>query len=178
MLENYRYTQTEQKKLLDSMKILVDTREKEGHNDHILNYFDQKKIPWKRCKLNYGDYACMIPADENLGIPRDLYFDKEICIERKANLDEWVGNMIKDKARIKKELALAPQNKILIIENNNYGDILQGNYRSEFSVASCFGSFHSLWHEFNIPIMFMPDSSMTGVFIAGYFRYYIRDKIK
>ena len=68
MLERYHYTQTELDKLLNSMVVLVDTREHDGKNDHILNYFDSKGIAWKKQKLDYGDYSCMLPANEELGI--------------------------------------------------------------------------------------------------------------
>ena len=178
MLKNYKYTQTEQKKMLDSIVILVDTREHDGKNDHILSYFDSKNIAWKKQKLDYGDYSCMIPANEELGIPRDLYFDHEIMVERKANLDEFANNVSKDRDRIKKEFALAPSHKIIVIENASYADMINGNYRSEYSAKSYYGTVHSLWHEFEIPFIFMPDPKYTGMFIRGYLQYYIRDLIK
>lgn len=178
MIEHFHYTQTDQDCLLKSMTILVDTREKENKNDHILGYFDSKKVPWKKQKLDYGDYSFMIPADEELGIPRDLYFDKDIIVERKASLDEFAGNLTKERDRIKKELALAPENKVLVIENGSYIDMVHGNYRSDYNAKSYYGSYHSLWHEFNIPIMFMPDPRYTGMFIRGYFQYYLRNIIK
>lgn len=176
MIELYKYIDKEQKELLKSMVILVDTREQK--NSHITNYFDSKNIPWKKLKLDYGDYSCMIPANEELGIPRDLYFDNEIIVERKANLDEFASNVTKERDRIKKELALAPENKILIIENGSYADMVNGKYRSQYSAQSYIGTFHSFWHEFNIPIIFMPDNTYTGQFIAYYFYYYLRNIIK
>ena len=48
--------------LISSMTILVDTREQK--NNHITDYFDRKKINYKRKALNYGDYSFMIPANE------------------------------------------------------------------------------------------------------------------
>ena len=155
---------------------MVDTREQV--NDHIINFFDCKKIPWKKIKLEFGDYSFYLPKNDELGILRDLYFDKEIMIERKANLDEFAGNIAKERDRIKKELALAPTNKILVIENGSYTDMVNGNYRSEYSAKSYYGTFHSFWHEFNIPIIFMPNNQLTGLFILGYFKYYLRNKIK
>ena len=110
----------------------MDTREHDGKNDHILNYFDSKKISWKKMKLDYGDYSCMIPANEEFGISRDLYFDNEIMVERKANLDEFISNITKDRDRIKKEFALAPPNKVLLLENASYADMINGNYISKY----------------------------------------------
>ena len=178
MIELFHYTDSEQDELLKSMTILVDTREKEGKNDHILDYFDSKNIPWKKKKLDYGDYSCMIPANEEFGIPKDLYFDKQIIVERKASLDELAGNFTKERDRIKKEFALAPDHKVLIIENNSYADMVNGNYRSEYQPKSFYGTIHSFWHEFNLPVVFMPDKRYTPLFIRGYFQYYLRRLIK
>ena len=76
MFELYHYTQKEIDEILKSITILVDTREHDGCNDHILNYLDAKKVPWKKSKLGYGDYSFYIPKNEELNIYRDLYFDK------------------------------------------------------------------------------------------------------
>lgn len=165
---------------MDSIIILVDTREHDGKNDHILNYLDAKGVGWKKYKLGYGDYSFMVPADESLGITRDLYFDKQIMIERKANLDEFASNVTQrqERSRIKKELALAPEHKIIIIENGSYADMVNGNYRSKYQAKSYYGTFHSFWHEFEVPIIFMPDRKYTGMFIRGYFQYYLRNIVK
>lgn len=160
------------------MVILVDTREKDGKNSHILNYFNSKGIHWKKMKLDYGDYSFMVPSDESLGITRDLYFDKEIIIERKANLDEFANNLTKERERIKKEFALAPERKVMVIENATYADMVNGNYKSNYQAKSYYGSIHSMWHEYNIPIIFMEDAKYTGMFIRGYFQYYLRGIIK
>lgn len=160
------------------MVILVDTREHEGKNNHILSYFDSKGINWKRRKLDYGDYSFMIPADNSLDIPRDLFFDNEIMVERKANLDEFINNITKDRERIKKEFALAPPNKVLLLENASYADMINGNYLSKYSAQSFFGTLHSFWHEYNIPFVFMENPLYSGVFIRGYFEQYLRNIIK
>ena len=113
------------------MTIICDTREHEGKNQHILEWFDSKKIPWIKSKLDYADYSCMLPRNPELGIPRDLWFDKEIAVERKANLDEYANNCVDDRNRIKKEFSQAPPNKVLLIENATYADMMNGNYRSQ-----------------------------------------------
>lgn len=178
MLELFHYTKTEQEKLLKSMTILVDTREHDGKNTHILKYFDSNKIPWKKLKLDHGDYSFYIPANEDLQIPRDLYFTNEICIERKASLSEWAGNLVDDRQAIKKKFTLAPRHTILLIENGTYEDMIRGNYHSNYSPKSYWGSYHSIMNEFDVPIMFMPNPAYTGAFIYGNFYYYLHGIIK
>ena len=160
------------------MTIICDTREHDGKNDHILNFFDANSIAWKKQKLDYGDYSFMLPMDTNLGIVRDMYFDKDIMIERKANLDEFAGNISKEKDRIKKELSQAPKHKVLLIENGSYADMINGKYRSEYSAKSYYGTIHSLWHEYDIPVFFMPDPRYSGMFIHCYLKYYLRGILK
>lgn len=176
MFELFKYTQTEQKELLKSIVIICDTREQK--NDHITGYFDNKKIPYISRKLNFGDYSFYVPANEKLGIQRDLWFDKKIIVERKNSLDEYASNISQERDRIKKEFSQAPHDKILLIENANYSDVINGNYRSQYSAQSYYGTLHSFWHEFNMPVMFMPDPHYSGCFIYGYFQYYLRDIIK
>lgn len=160
------------------MTIIVDTREHEGANTHIIDYFNSKNVPWIKRKLEYGDYSYYVPANPELGIMRDLWFDNEIIIERKANLDEFANNVTTDRSRIKKEFTLAPKNKLLLIENASYSDMINGNYRSNYSAQSYYGTIHSFWHEFNLPVVFIEDPKYSGVFIRGHFQYHLRGLLK
>ena len=179
MFGRYKYSKTEMDKLLKSITVLVDTREHDEKNDHILQFFDAKSIPWKKMKLDQGDYSFYVPKDEELGIIRDTYFDREIIVERKNSLEEISGNLSSnDRSRIKTELALAPPKKILLIENGSYKDMALGNYKTQYDKKSFLGSIHSFWHEFDLPVVFMPDRNFTGLFIINYFRYYLRGLIK
>lgn len=162
--------------LLNSITIVCDTREQK--NEHVTKFFDSKKIAWTKKKLDTGDYSFFVPKNDELGIPRDLWFDKEICIERKNSLEEISSCLTESRDRLKKEFALAPNNKVMIIENASYVDMVTGNYNTRYDSKSFWASYHSFWHEFNLPIIFIPDNRYTGVFIRGYFQYYLRDKLK
>lgn len=129
-------------------------------------------------KLDYGDYSFMVPKNEELGIPRDLFFDKECIIERKNSLEEISQCFTESRDRLKKEFALAPDNKIMIIENGSYMDLVKGNYSTKYDSKAFWASFHSFWAEFNLPIIFMPNKFYSGLFIYGYFKYYLRDLFK
>lgn len=158
------------------MTIVCDTREQK--NEHIINYFDSKNIPWVRKKLDTCDYSFYLPKNEELGINRDLWFDRECSLERKNSLEEISSCFTESRDRLKKEFALAPQNKMMIIENASYGDMVTGNYNTKYDAKSFWASYHSFWHEFNLPIMFIPDKKYSGMFIRGYFYYYLRNIIK
>lgn len=160
------------------MTILVDTREKDGKNDHIIKYFDAMKVPWKKYKLDFCDYSCMLPKNEELGIPRDLYFDRQIAAERKNSLEEISGCFTESRNRLKTEFALAPKHKVMIIENGSYDAMVNGQYDTKYNNKSFWASIHSFWHEFDLPIVFMPNAQYTGLFLIGYFQYYIRGLFK
>lgn len=141
MIDHFKYTDKEMTELISSMVILIDTREQKS--DHIISYFDRKNVNYKKKALSYGDYSFMVPKNEALSIPRDLYFDKKVCIERKASLEEISGNLTNGRDRFEKELSLAPETKVLLIENADYGDIATGNYNTQYNKKSFVGSLHS-----------------------------------
>jgi ERCC4-type nuclease len=176
MIQNFKYTDKEMEELIQSMVILVDTRERKA--DHILEYFDKKNITYKKKALDYGDYSFMIPANEKLSIPRDLYFMNKVVVERKASLEEISNNLTKERDRFEKELCLAPKTKVLLLENANYSDIATGNYNTQYNKKSFWASIHSFWFKYNIPIFFMPDNKWSGLFIRGYFEYYLKNYIR
>ena len=103
VFNQYKYTDKEVEEIIKSMIILVDTREKKM--DHITEYFDKAKIPYKKKALPYGDYSFLVPQNESLSIPRDLVFYNDIVIERKGSLEELSGNLTKERDRLEKELA-------------------------------------------------------------------------
>lgn len=49
----YQYTDKEIKDLLSTLTVLVDTREQ--MNQHVIQYFDSKKIPYKVKKNDTAD---------------------------------------------------------------------------------------------------------------------------
>ena len=166
-------TETQIKKVLSSLTIICDTREKKGKNDHILNYFDSKGIPWVRKKMDYGDYSFFVPANEELGIPEDISFADKIMIERKANLEELSKNHTQERERLTNEFRNGPKNKLLLIENATYSDMVKGNYNTNYSPKAYWATIFTMWHRFNIPTVFLEDKKYTGQYIYGYFKYYL-----
>ena len=178
MIRLYKYTDKEIKELVDSMVVLIDTREHEGKNTHITDWFDKKKISWKKKALDKCDYSFYLPANEKLGIPKDIYFDREVAIERKANLEEISGNLTQSRDRFEHELSLAPKHKVLLIENADFSDIVEGNYDTGYNKQSFMASLFSFWHRYSVPIFFMPDKKYSGLFIKMYFTYYLKNYLR
>lgn len=162
--------------LVSSMVILVDTREK--NISHILDSFDKNHISYERKALNYGDYSFYIPKDESLSLQRDLFFDREVVIERKASLEEISGNLTKERDRFEKELCLAPKEKVLVLENASYADIATGNYKTQYNKKSFLASIHTFWFRYRTPIFFMPDNKYSALFIKKYFEYYLKEQLR
>lgn len=146
----YKFTDTEIKKLLkENFMILYDTREQK--NQHILNYFDEKKVKYKEKKIDEGDYTAIITKRPDMGIYRDIYFP--VAVERKNSVDELAGNLAEktdthDDIRLIRELQRAKNKGIkiyLIIEDKNgMENIKKGNYRSLYTPKAFLGRLSSI----------------------------------
>lgn len=90
----YKFKDSEIGRILRNLVVLVDTREQA--NEHIIKYFKEHKIAYKKQKLDYGDYSCMLPVGTFEGQQRDIYFTNDIVVERKFCIDELAMNL-KDK---------------------------------------------------------------------------------
>lgn len=135
----YKFSDGEIKKLLkENFVILYDTREQQ--NQHILDFFDKKKVKYKKKKIDEGDYMAIITAREDMGITRDLYFN--IAVERKGSVDELAGNLAekrddyRDDIRLERELKRAKQKGtmiyLLVEDKKGMENIRASNYRSMY----------------------------------------------
>lgn len=176
ILSLYKYTDKELEQLVKSIVILVDTREKQ--NAHIIEWLDKKKIPHRSKALSNGDYSFYVPANPDLNIDRDLYFDHEIMIERKGSLEELSGNFSQQRARFEEEMATYSGLKYLLVENANYQDVVDGKYDTKFSNKAYLASLHTFNQRYGLQLMFMPDPSYSGWFLYGVFTYYLKHKLR
>ena len=130
----YKFNKKEIKSILDNLIICVDSREQS--NQHIIDFFDKKKVPYVVEKLPFGDYSCKIKVGSFDGQVRDIYFTNDFVVERKANIDEICGNLKEDAARLKKELAHLNKYDIefyIFLEDENYElNSRNSNYRSQY----------------------------------------------
>jgi len=167
-----KLTDKQIKENLSNLVVLVDTREKK--NNHILSYFEQNKIAYEACKLDFGDYSFSLNVD---GYTID--FSDKIVIERKQHLDELSSNFTKNRTQFENELLRKKDaNFTLLVENNSYSDLIQHNYKSQFNEKSFLATLKTFETRYNINTTFMPDIEYTGNFIyyTGY--YFMREYLK
>lgn len=179
----YNFTETEIKKLLnENFKVLYDTREQV--NKHVLHYFDSKKIPYKRQKLDEGDYTAIITARPEMGIIRDLYFP--VRIERKNSVDELAGNLAektdtRDDIRLERELVRAKAKNIkmfLIIEDSEgLNKIESGDYMSNYNSKAFMAKYTSISDKYLNGTVFCSNQK-TGYHILRLLYYAVRNYLK
>lgn len=158
------YTRKAYTELLESMVILVDTRE--NANDHITKWFDDNNIKWKSRALKTGDYSFMIPKNEELGYMADTYFTDELCIERKNSVGELAGNIAqsdKEDDRFFKELnrMINIDNVYVVIERDSLATLIEGQYRSQLNADAFLRTLLS-WQKRNGMFIYFAKPEHTG----------------
>ena len=158
------------------MVIIYDTREQQ--NSHILKYLEQRQIPTKKQKLDVGDYSCMIPANPELGIYRDVYLNS--VVERKANIDEICGNLQKStQAAFENKLIRSQRYRfVLFVEQEDFDEkLIRGNYRSAYEPKALKARLESFKAKYNFEIVPM-SKNMIGHNIYHRFLYQARHYLK
>lgn len=172
---DYYYTKKELKQLLNSLVVLIDTREQA--NEHIISYFDKHDIEHKERALSFCDYSFMLPKNEKLGIMRDCYYNSEFAIERKNSLQELSGNFTQTRSNFRNEMIRGKEAKIILLIEDSYSNLINGNYRTDFRAKSFLGSLLAWQHRYNLNINFIP-KQLAGNFIFHELYYYLRELVK
>lgn len=170
----YKYTERELEELLKSIIVITDTREQA--NGHIISYLEGQGIAHKAEALKCGDYSCILPANQELGIMRDTYFNNIITIERKGSLEELAGNFTKERSRIESEFLRAKGKIILMIEGATYGDILHHRYKSKYSPQAFIGTLKAFEARYGINTAFI-DKKYAGNFLYYTLKHYVREAL-
>ena len=177
MLNRRKYTDSEIQKILKSMIILVDSREKSAN--HITEYFDKHKIKYEIMALPSGDYSFALDAIPELDLPHKTYYYNDILLERKNSLEELSGCFSQTRERFNAEWSRCyAKRKYLLVENNTYEDLVNGRYNTQYSSKSFLGSLHSFNAKYGLEVVFMPNKELSPIFILATFQYYLRYLIK
>lgn len=176
MTVHYKYTDKEIDQLVKSMVIICDTREK--NSMHIIDYFKQKNAQVEIRKLDVGDYSFKLPANPELGIMRDTYFNS--FVERKNSVDEICGNLQKDtqQAFINELIRAQGSRFVLFVEDEHFDENLaKGNYRSKYDPKALKGRLESFKVKYNFEIVPM-SKVLIGHNILHRFMYQLRHYLK
>lgn len=175
-MQEYKFQANDIKRLIKDMVVLVDTREK--NNNHILNYFHKNDINYRIDKLDYGDYSFLIPGT---AAGTDIYFHREIIIERKASLEELSGNLAQSRDRFEGEFLRAGNDgcKIyLMVESpDGYTSIINHKYNTQLRPAAYMASLKTFEARFNANIQFI-NKDYAGYYIYSTFTYFAREILK
>ena len=173
---HYKYTQKEIDAIMKTLTIVIDTREKV--NQHVIDYFHKIEIPLKIQKVDHGDYGCMIPANEELGIRRDIYLNS--FVERKNGVDEITGNLQKDtqNAFINELIRSQGSRFVIFVEEPDFDEkVAKGQYRSRYDPKALKGRLESLKAKYNFEICPM-SKAMIAHNIYHRFYYQMREHLK
>lgn len=94
---------------MENFVLQVDTREQNGKNNHFLSYFVVKGVKTIRSKMAVGDYC--------------NFYNPKICIDRKQNLLELIGDVTQQHERFRNELQLAQElgvQLVVLVEQCNF----------------------------------------------------------
>lgn len=149
-------TYFEEMQILESMEILVDTREQRtAKAEQRYNSFG---VPYSRATLSYGDYTAnftLLDGGKLYDISKTI---NPICIvERKMNLDELAQCFTHSRERFEKEFHRATANNCfihLICEDGSYERIVGHKYKSKFPPKSFLASITAWERRYNIHFHF------------------------
>ena len=145
---------------------------------HLTNYFDSKGIKHKEHKLESGDYSFFVEALPELGIVRDLYFDKQIIIERKNSLEELSSNFTTNRDRFNNEFLRARDcQKIIVVEKGSMDQLMIGMYNTQLDAKAYLASILSFQHRYGLNIAFVSQDNVAR-YIYTSFYYYLREIVR
>ena len=143
------------KRSLDSMVILVDTREQDTPS--LRRRLELMNCPWERQKLDFGDYSakCRLPDGEWLDL------SPKVAVERKMSFDELCACFCRGRQRFTREFERARKagaTVYLLIENASW------EYRSQMNPKSFIASMTAWLARYRCQLIFCK-SETTGILI-------------
>lgn len=141
----------ELKKALDSITLLVDTREQETPS--LNRRLSDIGFTHKRRKLDFGDYSCEIILPDGAV----LSLERHVSIERKMSVDELANCLTSQRKRFVAEFERAKESgaKIyLLVENASFEKIINGRYRSKAHPNSLLSSLFAFSARYNCQVLF------------------------
>ena len=141
---------------LESMEILVDTREQPGAR--ATKRYNAFGCPYKRHTLSYGDYTYnfTLPNGKLLFEPFTTA-EGDCVIERKMNLEELSGCLCQQRDRFRREFEKARDHgaKIyLLVEDGSWENVINGRYKTKFNPNAYFATLTAWMARYDISLIF------------------------
>lgn len=155
----------EQKEVLKSFEVLVDSREQD--TARARKRYQGFNAHFTRTTLSYGDYGynATLPSGKKIFDTSDTI--KPLCsIERKMDLDELAQCFTHSRKRFINEFerAAAAGAKIyLICENASWENLYNGKYKSKFNALAFVGSVVAWMVRYNCPVIFCKEETSGKV---------------
>ena len=133
---------------LKSMIILVDTREQ--NSERAKRRYNAFSCPYKRQKLDYGDYSASFMLD---GTETQI----KAAVERKMNLEELSNCLTHDRDRFKREFERAADDGAsvyLLVEDASWEKLITGKYNTRFNSKAFFASLTAWMARYDIKPIF------------------------
>lgn len=167
-------TPFELEKCLDSMVLLVDTREQP--TPRLQARIEISGLPYERRKLDQGDYSCKC----TLPVGEELDFSSRVAIERKMDLDELCLCFGKERKRFEREFERAKENgcKIyLLVENGNWEKAYNGKYQSKYNQKALVASIDAFRARYGMQLDFCKEET-TGRLIRDILYRELKEYLK
>lgn len=141
---------------LNSMKIIVDTREQ--LTIRAKKRYESFGCPYVRKALPFGDYSayCTLPNGEVYSL------ENLVSIERKMNLDEIAMCYTRERPRFKREFERARDagaKVYLLIENGDWEKAYTGAYRSQVKPEALTASIIAWLARYNCQLLFCKEET-------------------
>ena len=142
----------DQKAVLASMSILVDTREQD--TARARRRYRNFKIPYRRKALPYGDYTWSAVLPDGTDLEPE---HPPAVIERKMSLDELAGCFTRGRSRFQREFQRAADNNAriyLLVEDGSWGELFGHQYRSRLHENAFLASITAFMVRYNANFIF------------------------
>lgn len=175
-----KYTPFELEQMLESMVVLVDTREQPG--DRFDKRMRSLGCPYIRQKLDFGDYSLKYTDTEG----NEVSLADRIAIERKMDLNELALCFGKERDRFKREFLRAREHGAslyLIVEDESWEKAYSGNYgggprfRSRYAPKAMIASINAWEQRYDLHVRFCKQET-TGRMIRDILHYHLKEVLQ
>ena len=151
----------EQKQVLKSFEILVDSREQPTKRAY--RRYKSFGVLYRRATLSYGDYTynATLPDGSSL-LDADKTAEPLCCCERKMSLDELAQCFTRSRKRFQNEFERAAEHGCritLIVENASWENLYNGKYRTKFNSNAFVASVHAWANRYGMNLIFCKEET-------------------